>query len=116
MTDSRYRLTKQEETHLDGSNVNNAEVHVMSSGKRMRKKNCNTSVLAFLTVILLLACVVLIALLTIEKMRKNNSDMTENGTLPCTSAQCVLASSSKLKVLIFKSILWFRLLNEHYGF
>ena len=95
MTDSRYRLTKQEETHLDGITVNNAEVQMMPSGKRMRKNNRNTSVLAFLIVILVLACVALIALLTIEKMRKNNSDTTENGTLPCTSAQCVLASSSK---------------------
>lgn len=95
MTDSRYRLTKQEETHLDRSTVNNAEVQIMLSGKRMRKKNCITSVLASLVVILFLACVVLMALLTIEKMRKNNLDTTENGTLPCISAQCVLASSSK---------------------
>lgn len=95
MTDSRFRLTKQEETHLDGTTVNNAEVQITPSGKRMRKKNCNTAVLAFLIVILVLACIVLIALLAIEKMRKNNSDSSENGTLPCTSAQCVLASSSK---------------------
>ena len=94
MTDSRYRLTKQEETHLDGT-VNNTEVQIMPSGKRVRKKNCNTSVLAFLIVILVLACIALIALLAIEKMRKNDPDTSENGTLPCTSAQCVLASSSK---------------------
>jgi len=92
MTDSRYRLTKQEETHLD---VNNAEVQIMPSVKPMRKKNCNTSVLAFLIVVLVLACIALIALLAIEKMRKNDPDTSENGTLPCTSAQCVLASSSK---------------------
>jgi len=95
MTDSGYRLTKQEETHLHGTTVNNAEVQIMPSGKRMRKKNYNTSVLAFLVVILVLACIALIAVLAIEKMRKKNSNTSENGPLPCTSAQCVLASSSK---------------------
>ena len=93
MTDSRYRLTKQEEMHLDGT-VDNAEVQIMPSAKRMQKKNCNTSVLAFLIILLVLACIALIALLAIE-MRKNDPNTSENGTLPCTSAQCVLASSSK---------------------
>jgi len=95
MTDSGYRLTKQEETHLDGTTVNNAEVQIMPTGKRMRKKNYKTSVLAFLVVILVLACIALIALLAMEKMRKNSSNTSEKETLPCTSAQCVLASSSK---------------------
>lgn len=94
MADSRYRLTKQEETHLDGT-VNNAEVQIMPSAKRIQKKNCNTSVLAFLIILLALACIALIALLAIEKMHRNDPNTSENGTLPCTSAQCVLASSSK---------------------
>ena len=98
MTDSRYRLTKQEDKHLDGA-VNNTEVQIMHSAKRLQRKSCNTSVLVFVIILLALACIALVTLLAIEKLRKNDgtrsSNTSENKTLPCTSTQCVLASSSK---------------------
>lgn len=105
MTDSRYRLTKQEEIHLDG-NANNAEVQIMRSDKQLqRRKRCNTSVLVFVIILLALTCIALVALLAIEKMHKNDvtrssayetyPNTSGNATLPCASVQCVLASSSK---------------------
>ncbi|KAL9970073.1 hypothetical protein ACROYT_G022395 [Oculina patagonica] len=102
MTDSRHRLTKQEEMHLDGA-VNNAEVQIKRSAKRLKRKSCSTLVLVFVIILLALACISLVTLLAIEKMRKNdttrNSNTSENETLPCTSAQCVLASSNILRTV-----------------
>lgn len=107
MIDSRFRLTKKEEMHLDG-NANSADVQIIHSGKRVQRKSCNTSVLVFVTILLTVACIALVVLLAIEKLHKkdttrgsfcrtflNTSKTSGNATLPCTSVQCVLASSSK---------------------
>lgn len=84
--------------HLDGT-VNNTEAQIMRNSKKLQRKPCNSSVLGFVIILLVLASIALVALLVIEKMRKNNatriSNRGENETLPCSSAQCVLASSSK---------------------
>ena len=108
MTDSRYRLAKQDEMHLDG-NANNSEVRIIRQGNRSKRKlSCNPSVLVFVIVLLALTCIALVAFLAIEKMRNNKTSpslvqvcLTTTNTsgnatqLRCTSAQCVLAASSK---------------------
>lgn len=103
MTDPRYRLAKQEELHLD-VNANNAEVRFMRG--KQTQVCCNTSVLVFLIILLALTCIALVAFLAIEKTRNsaatspslvhlNTSADVKRRRLPCTSAQCVLAASSK---------------------
>ena len=98
MNDSRYRLAKQEEMHLDG-NANNAEVRIMG-GKRSKRQllTRNTSVLVFLIVLLALTCIALVAFLAIEKMENTRTCSNSSGNaaqLSCTSAQCISAASSK---------------------
>lgn len=107
MSDSRYRLAKQEEMNLDG-NANKAEVRIMRGKRSQRQLGCNTSLLVFLIILLALSCIALVALLAIEKMRSNDTtanlvydNSTSSNTSgnamqpPCTTTQCVLAASSK---------------------
>ena len=106
MADSRYRLAKHDEIHLHG-NANNGEVRIMRGSDQQSRRHCNTSVLAFLIVFLVLTCIALIAFLAIEKMRNYNrlnpslvqncsSHIGENGKQQrgfCTTSQCILAAS-----------------------
>ena len=106
MADSRYRLAKQDEIHLHGD-TNNGEVRIMRGSDQQSRRHCNTSVLAFLIVLLVLTCIALIAFLAIEKMRNYNrlnpslvqncsSHIGENGKQQrgfCTTSQCILAAS-----------------------
>lgn len=109
MTDVGYRLTEQEEASLDG-NANNGKIRVKNDKKLQRGSLvCNAPVLVFLIVLLVLTCLALAIILAIEKMHQtetyarimqdNSTSSKTNGNktpmLPCSSAPCILAASSK---------------------
>ena len=106
MADSRYRLAKHDEIHLRG-NANNGEVGIMRGSDQQSRRRCNTSVLTFFIVLLVLTCIALIAFLAIEKMRnydRLNRSLVQNCSSyidesgkqhrgSCTTSQCILAAS-----------------------
>lgn len=113
MTDVGYRLTKQEETSLEG-NANNGKIRVKNDNKLHRGPLVsNATVLVFFIVLLVLTCLALAISLALEKIHQSktcarimkdnstSSKTSDNKTpmMTCSSGPCILAASNILQTV-----------------